>query len=208
MTYARVRRRPPREPAPIRGCRTGAPASAWRRFSLRRAAPQRDRTPELRRPSRPGCTRRSRRRGRCRSAHRGCRRWRRTGCEGRAPSSRRDVGPLDLRADLGPGRRAVLAGTVDRVDDDLRRRVRRRAEVVGVPAVRGYAVIRGDVRATGKNDRYEPVSLNVDGSKARPSRTASPACPARAAAGRRAGPWPRSARDVDDLRVRRDLRHQ
>src|SRR3954462_12967501 len=39
-----------------------------------------------------------------------------------------DLGPLDLLANLGPRGGAVLAGTIDRACDDLRRDVRRSAE--------------------------------------------------------------------------------
>src|SRR6478752_1227441 len=45
--------------------------------------------------------------------------------------ARRDVGLLDLRTNLSAGRRAVLAGTVDRARDDLRRHVARCTEELG-----------------------------------------------------------------------------
>src|SRR5438067_6270177 len=131
--------------------------------------------------------------------------------DGEAEQRLLDVRLRDLPADLRAGGLAVLAGPVDRPADDLRRDVARRAEEVAVAAVRSH--VRLD-RRVGRLHREERVvhagqalelrreeavgAHQLDAALAR-----LPQLLTERLSLRRELP-----RDVDELRVARDLRDQ
>src|SRR5205085_5118532 len=119
-----------------------------------------------------------------------------------------DVRLLDLRANLGAGGRAVLAGTVDRARDDLRRHVSRGAEELGavVDPLEGRNPL---VRRVQREERVvhvvpEPCELRIEEAVGAHQLGAAPAEALQLLAERlglrRQLPW-----QVDELGIARDL---